>query len=637
MHLPRNALAALLLLPCILPAAPPIDWPADLASHGVATLFASHGETRDIVCPLSIKGTPYVPGTATAKCSTNGFGGLGWDVPVALSSNVAAIAWSPAVDPGAEFDFVALRLTIDGTHTADALLHLRPGEAPGGPLPPPTQVLDFATQPWTNAPWALPSDIPAVPAEWPASAITNAPWALPEDIPQPAPETDPTIPEWAKAPTPPEQDLSGYATTSLVESLHPPFREYASSTYDRITAEAVPESVVETTKADAVYSGGRARGYALHAVRASRAGGMDTETDIEGQWSIVGATDAAVLSSNVLYCTSAPGDVTVEFSPSDGGTAIRAAVSMPGDAVRTATVWPSGEAAGSWRHAVQTNALALADAMEASPIRLVQTNDWYGPYVCTSRVAAMPFLSATAHNPEFVSPAMAQALCVFRDRRDWRSDGGSIGGGYLGVSEHYALYSVHSGGTPQGTYHWTTNWAADGQYDFPQGYANVASWGDLGLRRFTKGIVPPECRATFLRESTLASLSESRLFRSIAFAHTQHGAISQCLVEPRPSKADLTGSTWDGGWVYRASRSEWRNADWAAYRETSHAAHGGDSGQLVFFWIGAKMVPIGLFHWASGAGECLLSDPLLDKIAAAIERDSGGAEHMQFYTVEDLQ
>ena len=194
MHLPRNAPAALLLLPCILLAEPPVEWRAELSSGEVATLYASHGDTRAIECRLYLKGAPYVPGLAAFQYSTNGFAGPGWEAPVALSSNLASVAWSPALDPGA--DMLALLLTLDGTHTAKALLHLRPGPAPGDALPPPTVVLDFAAQPYTNAPWALPSDIPPAPdlspyATWQGldsatalAATGYGPWQVESGMPE---------------------------------------------------------------------------------------------------------------------------------------------------------------------------------------------------------------------------------------------------------------------------------------------------------------------------------------------------------------------------------------------------------------------------------------------------------------------
>jgi len=425
------------------------------------------------------------------------------------------------------------------------------------------------------------------------------------------------------------------------------FEEYAASTYDRIAAEAVPASTITTNRADTSASVGRASGYALRAVRtvrASRGGGMDTETDIDGAWAIVGSTDAATLSSNVLQNTSSPGDVTVEFTPSDGSSAIRAAVSMPGDAIRTATVWPSGEANSGWR--IETlDAFAGFFDYPNPPVGGVYTNTWSGSaYICTNFVPFTLRVSATAPNPEFNSPALAQALCVYASRLRWRSDGGTIAGGVLGAAPHYVLYARHTGGFPESSYQFCTNWASGLFTTIPRGEADVATWGDLTLRRLTRGEVPPQCVAKYLRASTLAALSPSQLFRAPALVLTQHGAVASVEVEPRVGgvqPSDLSGASWDGGWVARGLRDEWPNVDAAGLRWCSHAAHGGDSGHPCFLGFSVNhapaIAPVGLFHWASGSGECLLSDALLDKIDAAIQRDSGGAESLSYYTLEELQ
>ena len=136
MHLPRNALAAPLLLPCILLAAPAVEWRAELSSTEAATLYARHGDAVALSCRLALRGAPYAPSAAICHYQTNGMGAAWWEAPVSIASNVATVAWSPALDPGA--DLVLIMLELDGAHRAAAHLHLRPGPSGGSSLPPPT-------------------------------------------------------------------------------------------------------------------------------------------------------------------------------------------------------------------------------------------------------------------------------------------------------------------------------------------------------------------------------------------------------------------------------------------------------------------------------------------------------------------
>ena len=615
MHPLRNALAALLLLPCILLAAPPLEWPADLSSPEVWTLYARHGETRDIRAALRLAGRPYAPESARCHYSTNGIGGPGWDAPVSVASNVATVAWSPSIDPGG--DLVSLLLEIDGTYSAAAHLHLRPGPSGGSALPPPTAVLDFATQPYTNAPWALPSDIPPAPdlsayatTGHVAEAIAAIPAPDPPDL-TPYATTGYVASAIAAIPAPDPPDLSAYATTGhvagAVAAMHPDFQEWASPTVDRIFAEAVPASTSQTNRGDAVATFGRTSGYALRAVRSTRSSaGMDTETEIEGAWSIVGDDSAATLATNVLSSTTRPGDVTVEFTPADGSATMRAAVSMPGDAVRTSPVWPAAEG-DSWRFDV-----AATQFMPDNPDEYtITTSRWNNATcVCTNWVDGM------------LTPPYWYA-----------APGVDSGGGLVGIAPHYALSSAHCG--EYGPRTWVTG--------APSGRGkSIATFGDLMLLRMPVE-VPAMCRAKLLRASILATRSDSLLFRALGNVHTQHGCVLPCLLEPRNrNRADLSGLDWDSGWTYVGVDREWRNATHAWLRPYSHAAHGGDSGHPVWFQLanvahGGGIIPVGLFHWADGAGECLLSDSLLDKIDAAIRRDSGGAESLTYYTAEDLQ
>lgn len=174
MHTHRTALAAPLLLPCILLAAPAHEWRADLATREVANLYPRHGETAAIRCTLTRAGAPYVPESVSASVSTNGVWGDGWPAPATFASNVVVVSWSPELDPGAET--LCLRLEIDGVHRPSAILHLGPGGG-GSTLPPPGTVIDFAETRYVNEPWASRSELRDATNALVIAAVDLAPYA----------------------------------------------------------------------------------------------------------------------------------------------------------------------------------------------------------------------------------------------------------------------------------------------------------------------------------------------------------------------------------------------------------------------------------------------------------------------------
>ena len=155
-------LLAALLLPLCVRAADQV-WRADLATTEVRNLYLRHGESADLTARLFLRGAPYAPTNAVAYYQTNGMAQAWWSAPCSITSNTVSVAWTPALDPGADLVSLLIRLD-DSAYRAAAMLYLRPspGAAPNV-LPPPTQWLDFDKIAWTNAPWALPSDIPAPP------------------------------------------------------------------------------------------------------------------------------------------------------------------------------------------------------------------------------------------------------------------------------------------------------------------------------------------------------------------------------------------------------------------------------------------------------------------------------------------
>lgn len=220
MKRPCTLLAAL-LLPLCASAADQV-WRADLATTEVRNLYLRHGESADLTARLFLRGTPYAPTNAVAYYQTNGMAQAWWSAPCSIASNTVSVAWTPALDPGADLVSLLIRLD-DSAYRAAAMLYLRPspGAAPNV-LPPPTQWLDFDKIAWTNAPWALPADVDlaitaavgAIPT--PDFSATNADLVATIQAVAPAPgdyatvsnramsalqsytETDPTVPAWAK-------------------------------------------------------------------------------------------------------------------------------------------------------------------------------------------------------------------------------------------------------------------------------------------------------------------------------------------------------------------------------------------------------------------------------------------------------
>ena len=588
MHTIRNALAALLLLPCILRAEPPVEWRAELSSREVATLYASHGDTRAIECRLTLKGAPYVPETATFHYSTNGFAGPGWEAPVSISSNLASIAWSPALDPGA--DMLALLLTLDGTHTAAALLHLRPGPAPGDALPPPTRVLDFSQQPYTNAPWALPSDIPPAP------------------------------------------DLSAYATTGLVASLHPPFDEYAAPAYAWIDAapdyEAGGLRLVETgdvCRAETVDSGIAA--LRLSALEELRTADGSRVRALDGAWSIAAGSAHATLSGDLLQPTGETGPVSVQFARSDGGDALRATFAMQMAPARTGAWEIYSESTNTWRRAQGD---ILADYFRSIPTNGVRTAYRHGrgneqDYWCTLYLAQQIYVTnevknPTTANPSFFLPPWVGFFSVGRTDFQTYADTRPA----TMVSPHYAICAAHY--TPS-------------KATFPNGqtlsFTSVATLGDLRIIRADTAWTG-DYRPSFLPSAILARKSPSLLAGTIGMYQSQHGTVHPCLVIPRTDSGSWFTVRPGGSFRWIGPGRAIRNATYADLDVYGHDVHGGDSGHAVCLLVNSHVVPVGLFSTTSGSDQSLLDDAVISWLDSNIRADSGGEESLHILTYEDL-
>lgn len=163
MHLPRNALAALLLLPCILAAssAPPrIErWEASSSPWRAPPIW--RGETVGLECAMPC--ADLSGAAASFHWQTNGMGGAWWSAPASATNGVLSAVWTPAMDaPGADWYRFFIRAETEGgvTYRANGSITMlgSPGETPDV-LEPPFPLLDFNAIEVANAPWATPADV----------------------------------------------------------------------------------------------------------------------------------------------------------------------------------------------------------------------------------------------------------------------------------------------------------------------------------------------------------------------------------------------------------------------------------------------------------------------------------------------
>ena len=165
MKRPCTALATLLLplAAALLPLCASADaraWRADLASEEVHNEYVRRGDSATLRVAVYLRGRVYRPTTAVARYRA-GLDSSDWlQAPCSIASNVVEVAWTPLLAPGA--DVVPMIVHVDGeVYRIPLMLYVR--DSPGGDEPGERPVLDFGAYALTNAPWALPSDIPAPP------------------------------------------------------------------------------------------------------------------------------------------------------------------------------------------------------------------------------------------------------------------------------------------------------------------------------------------------------------------------------------------------------------------------------------------------------------------------------------------
>ena len=170
--------ALLVALALVARAAVPLEWTADVDRPAPAQFAVMRGETVALRAALVRRGAPYDLANAADAAiywQTNGMGGAWWSADATIASNTIAATFTPAMDPGAPTVnvFLSARDADGAIYRAQAMLRFlhAPGATPNK-IDLPARAIDFATVEVSNAPWV-------------------------------ETETDPTVPAWAKAATPP--------------------------------------------------------------------------------------------------------------------------------------------------------------------------------------------------------------------------------------------------------------------------------------------------------------------------------------------------------------------------------------------------------------------------------------------------
>ena len=200
---------------------------------------AYHGET--VAFDLSFSGAASNCTASSARIfyQTNGMGGAYWPTD--------GLVFAPSNDCGAAAYRFFVRATDDlgVNYTANGILRMldSPGFVPNA-LPLPVATIDFARVSVSNAPWATPDMIDYTPG--------NA--QLVETIAES--ETDPTVPAWAKAQTPPQtmttNDVCNIVTNQVDEYVMEMEGDYWM--VEQTTARFVIRDVVWTPRGDGQYT-----------------------------------------------------------------------------------------------------------------------------------------------------------------------------------------------------------------------------------------------------------------------------------------------------------------------------------------------------------------------------------------------
>ena len=200
-------------------ASVPLAWQVTPRNPAPVAFDRHHGETLEFRCVFSGFGELPFGQAADIRLwyQTNGMSAAWWSVPVSVSSNVLSATFPPQADPGA--DRLSLFFGAPSNAYASAVLRLRhsPGFAPNV-LPPPDvtswadelaairALIDYST---SNADLVATIKFMA-PAPGNYETVSNRAMGAIQA------ESDPTVPAWAKSPTPPASGLSTNDVCAIV-------------------------------------------------------------------------------------------------------------------------------------------------------------------------------------------------------------------------------------------------------------------------------------------------------------------------------------------------------------------------------------------------------------------------------------
>lgn len=177
-------------------ASVPLRWSVETSRAQPAQFDAYHGETIDLEASFQSYGKPLeITAPASLYYQTNGMGAAWWTAPAAVASNTISATFAPALDPGAP----VLNCFLGGTaSTYRAAFRLR----------------------FINSPGATPNILPLPAVTYDArlngTPTINGTNLIDYVVAASGAEVDPTVPDWAKLPSPPQSGTDEIAVRAIV-------------------------------------------------------------------------------------------------------------------------------------------------------------------------------------------------------------------------------------------------------------------------------------------------------------------------------------------------------------------------------------------------------------------------------------
>ena len=192
------ALLAIHTAPLTLHAAFPLRWNVETSRVQPAQFDVYRGETLDLEVSFQSYGKPLaVTGPAALYYQTNGMGAAWWTAPATVASNTISASFAPALDPGAPI----LNCFLGGAaSTYRAAFRLRYLNSPGA------------------TPNLLPLPIVTYDARLNGAPTINGTNLIDFVIAASGAEVDPTVPDWAKQPNPPQSGTDEATVKAIINA-----------------------------------------------------------------------------------------------------------------------------------------------------------------------------------------------------------------------------------------------------------------------------------------------------------------------------------------------------------------------------------------------------------------------------------